>query len=231
MMSKPTAPFQNLFPNQTLYQYKRNWRILSIIFVIFAGLYFFRTGKLTDEGVFIVGFAILMYFYQRSPLFLIMAIYLVWKGIYSFINFELIWTLYFIGLLTMSVILFLNFIRFQYFEQNETQVQFVSKNVIFKSERLQKIESLLAFYLGFFSLVSAIILFVITRKILPLDITVASVMYPWFRYIITYTTVISFAFGLAGWIGNYPYKALSIIGCIVSSILIISDIVLAILKI
>jgi hypothetical protein len=205
MMSKHTAPFQKLFPNQTLYQYKREMRFLSIILVILAGFYFFRAGELTSKGVFIVGLAILSYFYQRSPVFLIMAIYLVWIGILSFIDFELIKALYSIWSIAISVILFLNFVRFQYFEQNEAQVQFVSKNVIFHTELLQKRESLLAFYLGIFSLVSFFILFVIIRKILPLDITIPSAFDPWLVSILAYTTEISFAFGLAGWVGNYPH--------------------------
>jgi hypothetical protein len=98
-------------------------------------------------------------------------------------------------------------------------------------ELYQKIESLLAFSLGIFSLVFFVVLYVIARKILPLEITIPTGMYSLADYLLTFTINMSFGFGLAGWIGKYPQKVVSIIGCIASSILIISVFIYRILAI
>jgi hypothetical protein len=224
MMSNITAPFQNLFPSLSLYQYRKGLRYSPLFLFLLSGTVFYKNGKISVWVVFLVGLAIISIFYQRPSLFLIMATLLVRNGISYLVDFTLIRSFKFIGLLILAAFLFLNFVQFQHLEQNEARAQFVSKKVIIKLERYQKIESILAFSFGIFSLVVIGVLYVISRKILPLDKSITEVIYSLVDYILTFTIILSFSFGLAGWIGKYRHKVLSIIGCIASSILTIADI-------
>lgn len=231
-MNNSPVPFEQLFKGITLYRFRRIFRFLPIILVISAGLYIYRNeGELTEKGVLILVLAILSCFYKRSSFYLIMAMYVIWYGVKAVLNFNLNRAFFIIGSAVVSVLLIFLFIRFQYLEQKEIQMPFVSKKVISNSEHIHKIESQLAFYLGIFSFISFFGAFVVSRNIISLGVVVEASVYNFLNYILDYTTFISLSLGLAGWIGDYSKKILSIIGCIASLLVIVASIYLYIQKI
>ncbi len=230
-MDKSTAPFQKLFPDFSLHRYRKFLRFVPIILVAFAGYNIYINRKLTIIGGLILILAVISLFYKRSTLFLIFATYLVWDGYYTFISYTPDDLGYLITYFAVSIFSLLHFIRFQYLEQKEVNTPFASKKRISDTERLHRIESLVALCLGIFSFILTISAFANSRNFLPFEIAIGDAVSSFLTYFIIYITVISFSLGLAGWIGGYSIRLFFIVGCIVSLFVMVSDIYVYIIKI
>ncbi len=229
-MDKSTAPFQKLFPSFSLHIYRKLLQFAPLILVAFAGYNTYVIRKLTIVGGLTLTLAVISLFYKRSTLFLIFATYLVWDGYYVFIIYPQNGFVYLFTYVVVSLFTLLHFIRFQYLEQKEVITPFASKKRIADTERLHRIESLLALCLGIISFILAVGAFANSRNLLPFEIAIVDPVSLFLTYFIIYITVISFSLGLAGWIGGYSIKLFFIIGCIISLFVMVSDVYVSISK-
>ncbi len=215
----------------TLYRYRKLLNVLPIILFIISVYGVYRNERLTVSVGLVLVLMVLSYFYKRSTLFLILPIYFIWEGTYQLLNFKIENANYLLAIIATLSIILPNFIRFQYFENEEVQMQFFSKRVVSNLENLHRVESQTAFYLGIFSFIFGVSLLVVNENVFFTKIIIEETLYAVLRYIIIYSAVIAFSFGLAGWIGNYSRKVFFIVGCVSSFFVMLSDIFLHLLKI
>lgn len=230
-MNKPTGLLQKLFPSFSLPTYRKLLRFAPIILAAFAGYNLYMTRELTVIGGLILILAVISVFYKRSTLFLILATYLFWDGYYTFIASIHNNLVYLGAYFVISIITLLHFIRFQHLEQKEVNTPFASKKRISDTERLHRMESVVALSLGLISFILFVSTFANSRNFLPLEIAMSDAVSSFLTYIIIYTTVISFSLALAGWIGGFSIRLFFIVGCIMSLFVMVSDIYVFISKI
>lgn len=230
-MDKSITLFQKLFPSFSLPTYRKLLRFAPIILVAFAGYNIYMTRELTVIGGLILLLAVISVFYKRSTLFLIFATYLFWDGYYTFIASIDNNLVYLVAYFVIAVITLLHFIRLHDLEQKEVNTPFASKKRISDTERLHRIESVVALSLGLLSFLLFVSTFANSRNFLPFEIEISDAVSSLLTYFIIYTTVISFSLALAGWIGGYSIRLFFIVACMISLFVMVSDIYVYIGKI